>query len=138
MLLVYTHWLIQRLIATYSSIVGGGLKHGFLSKNKNCLYTQAFSTVVWYVKSEYGFVFFLSCHLTPPTRGSKIAFLHYKSFLKSASNGLKFGIDLVHRITRPTVKKLAQSDCRFNIFGSFLVFLGRFFQQKKPKSSKVL
>ena len=35
--------------------VRGGLKHGFLSKNKNFLYTQAFSTVVWYVKSEYIF-----------------------------------------------------------------------------------
>ena len=35
----------------------GGTKTWFLSKKKNLLYTQAFSTVVWYVKSEYGFVF---------------------------------------------------------------------------------
>ena len=32
--------------------VRGGLNHGFLSKNKNFLYTQVFSTVIWYVKSE--------------------------------------------------------------------------------------
>ena len=43
------------------------------------------------------------------TRGSKCAFLHSKSFLKRASNGLKFGIDLVHRIKRPTVKTSTQS-----------------------------
>ena len=49
------------------------VKHGFLSKNKNFLYTQAFSTVVWYVKPEYVFLFFfLSCRLTLPTRGSQI------------------------------------------------------------------
>ena len=100
----------------------GGTKTWFLSKNRNSLYTQAFSTVVWYAKSEYGFVFFLLCRLTPPTRGSKIAFLHYKSFLKSASNGLKFGINLVHRIIRPTVNKLAQSDCWFNSYDFFRPF----------------
>ena len=63
----------------------------------------------------------------PLPGGQKLAFLHYKSFLKSASNGLKFDIDLVHRIIRPTVKKLAQSDCRFNSYSIF----GPFFQKCK-------
>ena len=58
--------LLQRRTAFYARaeekvdriIVWGGLKHVFLSKYKIFLYTQAFSTVVWYVKSEYGFLFF--------------------------------------------------------------------------------
>ena len=115
---------------------GGALGQG--GDYFNDYLTRAFSNVVWYVKSEYGFVFFLSCHLTPPTRGSKIAFLHYKSFLKSASNGLKFSIYLVHRIIRPMVKKLAQSDCRFSSYSICLVFLGRFFKNgpNKPKKCR--
>ena len=51
--------------------------------------TRAFSTVVWYVELEYVFLFFLSCHLTRPTRGSKLAFLHYKSFLKKCFKWLE-------------------------------------------------
>ena len=90
--LKFTEWLTQ--IQSYS--VGGG-------DYFNDYPTRAFSTVVWYVKTEYGFVFYLSCHLTGG-----------RNFLKSASNGLIFNIDLVHRIIRPTVKKLAQSDCPFN------------------------
>ena len=64
--------------------------------------------------------------MTPPTRGLKIAFLHYKSFLKNASNGLKFGIDLVHRLIRPMVKELAKSDSRFNSYDIFSAFLSHF------------
>ena len=42
------------------------------------------------------------------------------SNFKSASIDLKFSVDLVHRIIRPMVKRLAESDCWFNIY----VFLG--------------
>ena len=83
------------------------------------------------------FRFFSIISFDPPTRGSKIAFLHYRSFLKSASNGLKFGIDLIHRIIRPNGKKLAQSDLWFNSYGIFLVFLGHFFQKWLKKAEKM-
>ena len=70
----------------------------------------------------------------PLPGGQKFAFLHYKSFLKSASNGLKFSIDLVHRIIRPIVKKLAQSDCRFSSYSILLVFFSKMAQKGRKNA----
>ena len=39
----------------------------------------------------------------------KFLCLHYRSTFQSASNDFIFGVDLVHRIIRPTVNKSAQS-----------------------------
>ena len=47
-LCAFLHFSMHYTILYYTT---GGLKHGFLTKNKIFLYTQAFSNVVWYVKS---------------------------------------------------------------------------------------
>ena len=122
----HTPVLLQPRVAPLS--LGGGLfqwlsKPGVFHCNLVC-------------KIRICFRFFSIMLFDPPTRGSKNAFLHYKSFLKSALNGLKFSIYLVHRIKRPTVKKLDQSDCRFNSYGIFLVFWGRFFKNGPKRLKK--
>ena len=60
----------------------------------------------WHIPDTYLTFSCFSCtYLT--LRHLKISILHYMSKFQSVPNDFKFGVDLVHRIIRPTVKKSA-------------------------------
>ena len=49
------------------------------------------------------------CNYFPSISHFKIPILNYRSKFPGAPNDFKFGVDLVHRILRPAVKKSAHS-----------------------------